>query len=258
MILDDPARYGLTLPEPLPPPGEWTTIQVSRPVQLAQIERALELPGGSLTELNPALRSGATPPRDYALKVPLDLADGLGERIAALPEWRPPTPQHVTHRVRRGDTLSVIARRYGSSVEAIMKANNLRSANRISPGQRLQIPTRGDSTPASAAAAPPPAVEGTHVVRAGESLYSIARRYNTTVERLRAGNGLTSNTIHPGQTLRLQPGTRSDARRYQVQQGDTLSGIADRHRIGLSALLSVNGLGTRSTIYPGQWLVIPQ
>lgn len=257
MILEDPEKYGVTLPEPLPPPGEWTTVAVSKPVQLARVERELELESGALVALNPSLRSGATPPREYRLKVPLQSADGLEERIAELPEWRPPTPQYLTHRVRRGDTLSAIARRYGSSVNSIMKANNLRSANRISPGQRLQIPTRGGSI-SHAAAAPAPTIEGAHTVRAGESLYSIARRYNTTVERLRADNGLSSNTIHPGDVLSLHPGTRGDARRYQVQKGDTLSTIADRHRVGLSALLRVNGLSSRSVIYPGQWLVIPQ
>ena len=261
MILEDPERYGMALPEPLAPLPEWTTVAVFRPVQLASLEREFGLASGTLAQLNPSLRSAATPPREFHLRVPVAAGEeDLAEKIAALPEWRPPTPQYLTHVVRRGETLSAIAGRYGTSVQAIMRSNNLRSAHRISPGQRLQIPGRGGGTAAVAttAAAPTVSAEGTHTVRTGDSLFSVARRYNTTVDRLRADNGLTSNTIYPGQTLRLHPGSRSDMRRYQVLRGDTLSSIADRHRVALSALLRVNGLTVDSTIHPGQWLVIPQ
>jgi LysM repeat protein len=101
-------------------------------------------------------------------------------------------------------------------------------------------------------------------VRRGESLGAIARAYGTTVSRLKRDNGLSSNLIHPGQELRVGPVSSSAARAsasggktYTVKRGDTPGGIADRHGVGLSALLRANGLGRRSTIYPGQELVIP-
>jgi membrane-bound lytic murein transglycosylase D len=158
----------------------------------------------------------------------------------------------VTHRVRRGETLSGIARRYGTSVGSIMAANRLRSANRIWPGQRLEIPVRGGVPSGTYNAA-----EGTHTVRRGESLYSIARRYGTGVAELKRVNGLSSNLIYPGQKLEIHSGGTAGSGRYQVRRGDTLSRIADSHRVSLTALLRANGLSTRSTIYPGQVLVIP-
>lgn len=252
MIIENPGAYGMQLPEPLAP-VEWTTVSVDRPVELGRLDRELELEEGTLAGLNSELRHRATPDRAYELKVPVAAEPLLVAKLDQLPDWSPPTPMFVTHRVRRGDTLSGIAGRYGTSVSAIMRANNIRSAHRIWPGQRLQVPVRGDAAPRAAAAS----ATGSHVVRRGDSLYSIARRYGTTVAQLKAANGLASEVIYPGQELRIRPGTRDGLQKYRVARGDTLSGIASTHRVRLSSLLRVNGLTSRSTIYPGQWLVIP-
>jgi len=156
----------------------------------------------------------------------------------------------------------VIARRYGTSVNAIMRTNNLRSANRIREGQRLRIPVRGSGSVRRTSRS---AVNGVHTVRRGESLGAIARAYGTTVSRLKKDNGLTSNLIHPGQELRVGSGSApsgassagGSGKTYTVRRGDTPGAIADKHGVGLSALLRANSLGRRSTIYPGQTLVIP-
>jgi membrane-bound lytic murein transglycosylase D len=254
LIIENPEKYGMVLPEPDPPLPAWAEVQVDRPVQLSVLDQNLGLPEGTLRDLNPELRHGATPPESYALKVPVGNEATLMATIESIPEWKPPTPATVTHRVRRGETLSGIAARYGTSVGAIMRTNNLRSANRIWPGQRLQVPVRGGSV-ASAASFNP--TSGEHTVRRGESLYSIARQYRTTVDRLKRDNNLSGTTIYPGQKLKVAPGSQSGLRRYVVRSGDTPSGIAKAHRVGLSALLRANGLSSRSTIYPGQVLAIP-
>ncbi len=255
LILDNPAAYGIELPEPLAPVDGVATVPVDRSVKLDRLDGTLGLEAGTLAALNPALRHGATPKRPYDLRVPVEVEGAVDEQVAQLPEYSPPQPLYVTHRVRRGETLSGIAGRYRTSVSAVMRANNLRSANRISPGQRLRIPTGSRGVVATEPAFNP--AEGTQTVRPGDSLYSIARRYSTTVDDLKRENGLSSNTILPGQKLKVHPGSRDDLRRYQVQRGDTLSDIATRNGVSLSALLRANGLGSRSTIFPGQWLVIP-
>jgi membrane-bound lytic murein transglycosylase D len=255
-IIEDPAKYGMTLPELDDPPEDVATVTVARAVKLEALDKLLGLEKGTLGELNPELRYRGTPKRAYELKVPARQEQTLIASIDSIPEWRPPQTQYVIHRVRRGQTLSVIARRYGTSVRAIMRTNNLRSANRIREGQRLRIPVRGSGRVRRTSRT---AVNGVHTVRRGESLGGIARAYGTTVSRLKKDNKLTSDIIHPGQKLRVGPASSSGSggKRYTVARGDTLGRIADRHRVGLTALLRANGLSTRSTIYPGQELVIP-
>lgn len=259
LIIENPSKYGMTLPDPLPPFTDLATVRVEKAVQLEALDTLLGLEKGTLATLNPALRHSATPPRPYDLRVPAAHGSTLVASLAQLPEWRPPQPLTVTHRVRRGETLGSIARQYRTSVDAIMRANRLRSAHRIWPGQRLEIPVRG-SAPAGPVAQTPrtpsrlPA--GEYTVAAGDTLFSIARRAGITADALKSANNLASDALQPGQKLTI-PGAAAVQRRYQVQPGDTLAGIAAAAKVSLDALLEVNGLSARTTIYPGQWLVLP-
>ena len=142
-IIEDPAKYGMTLPEPDVPATNVAIARVERSVKLDSLDGVLGLEAGTLAALNPALRRQATPKHAYDLRVPAGSADTLVAQLESVPVWTPPVPKYATHRVRQGDTLSGIAGRYRTSVAAIMKANGLRSANRLRVGQRLRIPTRG-------------------------------------------------------------------------------------------------------------------
>jgi membrane-bound lytic murein transglycosylase D len=130
-------------------------------------------------------------------------------------------PRSATHLVRRGETLALIAGRYRVTVEEMVAANGLVSADRIFPGQRLKIPATG--APAQPAAAmseaqASPEIEAAvatadlgasaaaareHVVRKGDSLTGIAKRYSVSVEAIRSHNELASSVIHPGQVLQI-------------------------------------------------------
>jgi membrane-bound lytic murein transglycosylase D len=148
LIIENPAKYGMTLPEPDAPPSSVATVTVERSVKLERLDAALGLGEGTLAALNPALRHQATPKRPYELRVPAGREETLLAQIGSVPLWTPPVPQYTTHRVRSGETLSQIAGRYRTSVSAIMRANSLRSANRLRVGQRLRIPLRGASVAA--------------------------------------------------------------------------------------------------------------
>ena len=163
---------------------------------------------------------------------------------------------YVTHRVRRGQTLSTIARRYGTSVNAIVRANNLRSRHRIRAGQRLKIPTRGAPVP-PAIASGGQATSTTYRVRRGDNLWKLASRYGTTVERIKRDNGLTSDRLAIGQRLQINTGIPAGSGTYTVRRGDTVGKIAQAHRVSLGSVLRANGLSRSSTIYPGQVLIIP-
>lgn len=255
-IIENPEKYGMDLPEPDAAPAELIAVRIERPVKLSSLDGALGLSRGTLTALNPELRHKATPKKSYDLKVPAQKQELLVAKIDSVPIYKPPTPQYVTHRVRRGETLGGIARRYRTSVSAIMRSNRIRSRHRIWPGQRLRIPVRGYRPTQRRASAK--LVDGVHTVRRGDSLYIIAKRYGTTVARLRRENNLSSDVLQPRQKLRVHPGSSSGLRQYQVRSGDTLGAIAEAHGVGLSALLRVNGLSSRSTIYPGQVLALPE
>ena len=97
----------------------------------------------------------------------------------------------------------------------------------------------------------------THRVRRGDSLWKLASRYGTTVDRIKRDNGLKGDRLYVGQRLRINTGIPAGSSTYKVRRGDTLGKIARNHRVSLSAVLRVNGLSSSSTIYPGQVLIIP-
>ncbi|MCK4696145.1 MAG: LysM peptidoglycan-binding domain-containing protein [Candidatus Cloacimonetes bacterium] len=93
-----------------------------------------------------------------------------------------------------------------------------------------------------------------HIVKKGDTLYDIAKKYKTTVYKIKYLNGLKSNIIRPGQKLKLYGSPKSSSKEYYVvKKGDTLSGIARKCSTSISKLKSINGLKS-NTIYPGQKL----
>jgi membrane-bound lytic murein transglycosylase D len=257
LIVSDPEKYGFDLPEPLPPVS-FERVAVERHVKLDDLDAALGLDKGTLSALNPALRRKVTPDKSYELKVPPGAAPVFETKLAELPAYVPPKDTYTVHRVRNGETLSTIARRYGSSVNSIVRANNLRSRNRIRAGQRLKIPRRGYKAPSPAVAvATGPAASKSYSVRRGDSLWKLASRYGTTVDRIKRDNGLRSDQLTVGQKLRINTGVPPGSKTYAVRRGDTVGKIAKAHRVSLNSVLRANGLSKSSTIFPGQVLVIP-
>jgi membrane-bound lytic murein transglycosylase D len=166
--------------------------------------------------------------------------------------------------VQRNDTLWDIARGFSLSVDSLCAANGLSRYDVIRPGQRLNIPD-GASTSYSPTRQQPLKDSGmTHTVRAGDTLYDIARDYKVSINALKQVNGLRTSRIYPGKELRIPASTESSAPTrttpetgtYQVQKGDTLYDIARRFGVSISDLRRANGLRT-SRIYPGDVLRIP-
>ncbi|MCE2557605.1 MAG: LysM peptidoglycan-binding domain-containing protein [Acidobacteria bacterium] len=255
-----------------------------RYVALTDLATATGVDMDRLAELNPALDrtvlagSLLVPPR-YPLRVPHGMGAQFERAYAALPPDRKPDRQAAFgYRVRRGDTLGGIARRFGSSVAELQRANRLPRADRIYIGQRLRIPQRGAGRSAPApvqraaleapgATAPPssgPEVassvgqtikETVHVVRRGESLHRIARKYGTSVQVLTAANNLRRpDLIHAGQRLVIPADGKEVL--YRVRQGDTLSQLARTFRTSAARIRQVNGL-RGNLIVVGQTLRIP-
>ena len=143
-IVKDPAKYGFTLPE-LDSPLSYETVTIERPVQLRALAEKLGMDEEDLIALNPELRNGATPNTSYALRVPPGSGEAVVAHLDKLPKWSPPKVEFVMHRVRRGETLSLIALRYRTSIQRILEANNIRSGKLLRVGQRLKIPVRNST-----------------------------------------------------------------------------------------------------------------
>jgi membrane-bound lytic murein transglycosylase D len=179
-VVQSAEEYGFSIPASAP--TRFDVVEVTRPVSLQAVAQLCGSDIETIKELNPALKRGVVPPRGYTLRLP----KGTAERFeVAFASYREPAPlvvrprSRATHRVRRGETLSSIARRYGVSTTALMRANGLRRASRVQAGQTLRVPaqsprrsgtvaSRGKSTPVKAARTDKP--------RARSS--SSAKRYN--------------------------------------------------------------------------------
>ncbi len=139
-IIRDPAKYGMTLPEPYAP-LKFDVAKVNKPTKLSVLAKTMGLEASELTNLNPELRQDSTPDREYDLRVPVGLEEKTLQAIAAIPKYVP--PEYQTYIVRSGDTLAAIARKFGTSVQTLIQTNGLRSSYLIYPGQTLKIPGRG-------------------------------------------------------------------------------------------------------------------
>jgi membrane-bound lytic murein transglycosylase D len=144
-IVKNPAQYGFNLNE-LDSPLPYETVTIERPVHLQNIADKLSIEVEDLTSLNPELRHNATPNTAYALKVPPGMSDVLVTALAAMPKWSPPKVEYVVHRVRRGETLSLLALRYRTSLQRILEANNMRQGKVLRVGQKIKIPMKNSTT----------------------------------------------------------------------------------------------------------------
>jgi membrane-bound lytic murein transglycosylase D len=206
-IIKDLERYGFTdlqADDPL----KYEKVEINRQMRLKDIAKALQVPAGVLEELNPSLRYKATPDYPFTVKLPVDRSATLLANLEQIPKWKPPKRAYVVHRVRFGETLSGIALKYRVPVYRIVRANNLRSASRIRAGQRLKIPLRGQVVYASRKPSFKKGATVEYRVRRGDSLWLIAKRYNTTVSKIKTLNDIHSDMLHSGQVLVIQAGTR--------------------------------------------------
>ena len=274
-IGNNPELYGLQVVHQEPYVYDESVMDVN--TDLRVVADAAGVPYEAIRELNPHLKAWV--PRGYPVRIPLGTKPAFETALAAIPPDE--RLDFLEHRVARDDTLSEIAGRYGTRVSEIVDVNKLRSANRLSIGQRLIIPVGP-----TARAYRPPAVTGfdtgertTVRVQRGDSLYEIAGAYNTTVSNLMRWNDLTSSRIYPGDTLIVYYGVRgnmatptavsrtrtaatdgsnggdTDRQVYTVRRGDSLSEIALRFSVSVDDLKRWNSR-RGNTIHPGDKLVV--
>lgn len=181
--------------------------------------------------------------------------NNLGTTVLSIgQQLKIPTKQvtGIRYTVQRGDSLWKIANQYGVSVDDIIEANNL-SGTTLSIGQQLIIPT------SSSEPTPPSEEENTtqlYVVKSGDSLYSIARAFGTTVSDLRKINNLTTDILQIGQLLKIPGKDSNNETIYYVKSGDSLWKIANQFGTTVDAIINRNNL-TTNLLQIGQQLIIP-
>ncbi len=233
LIVKDPAKYGFELPQP-DPALAYETVEMTSPVKLTSIAQKLDLDQVLLVALNPELRHNSTPNSAYSLRVPVGYAERCKTELASLPTYVPPDVVFQGwYTVRSGDTLGAIAKRYRTTPGAIARLNKLKSVTMIHPGQKLRLPgvpsNDNEGTPARASAAgkapvqagdqskaqvqPQPAAPAaageatTYTVARGDTLFEIAKKFNTTVDRIKDQNSLKSERLSIGQKLTIPAGS---------------------------------------------------
>lgn len=177
---------------------------------------------------------------DYAEAVVKSLAN-----YTNVPYYKEGESQEI-YTVKKGDSLWKIANKYNTTVEKLKSANNLKT-NILSVGQKLVIPSISVS----------PEVSDTYIVQKGDSLWSIANKFNMTVSELKNLNNLTNNLLSIGQVLKIKDSSNNGKTTYTVQKGDSLWVIANKYGITTEELKSYNNL-TSNLLSIGQVLKIPQ
>jgi membrane-bound lytic murein transglycosylase D len=228
IVARNPAQYGMNI-VPLEAP-EYETVELPSAVDLRRVAEWAGRPVQEIQDLNPELRRWTTPleASDYQLKVPAGTGDYVRVGLAHTPpDELAPLNRHT---VKRGETLLSIARKLKVSRADLAEANYLRTNAKLQAGQQLIIPRAPTVLLAARTAPPPPAAEASvpetvlardvpavppaheqpaeratlvHRVKRGETLFSIARLYRTTVESLKQWNRIRGSVIQVGQRLTI-------------------------------------------------------
>lgn len=204
IIAKDPKKYGFTEID-YNAPISYRRVNIPQPTDIKVIAKAAGTTIRELKSLNPELKRWFTPPNDtnYTIKIPAESVDIFKENMALIP-----TPERVNflrHKVKRGESLWEISRRYRTSIKPILYLNNLRSARFIREGSTLVIPIRSktENVRAVVKVASLPS-SGTYTVRSGDTLWDISRRFGINIKKIIELNQLPkSGIIRPGQRLDL-------------------------------------------------------
>lgn len=314
-ITRDPVKYGFSDVE-FDDPMRFDEIALKGAVDLRAIARMCDCTVEQLKELNPALRSMAVKGANgvTTLRVPEGKSAVLQQNLAH-GERLPAVDLTVRHRVQRKETLRSIASAYGVSPRALASANGITRRHMLRRGMLLTVPatlrapapevivdaadprastdfvpSRKIGLPARIAGNSDAADRVNHMVKKGETMFTIAQQYGVTVEQVQQWNRLTGTDVRPGQRLRVHspgdaaltesaaaadsaqiatlrvPAARgkhkaahsgaSGAARHVVRKGETLSEIARQHGVSVAQLRRANHL-TGSNVRAGQKLKLP-
>jgi membrane-bound lytic murein transglycosylase D len=280
-IVKDPAKFNLTLPR-IDDEPQFAVTDVGSQIDLALAAELAGVDVDTVYTFNPGYNRWSTDPAGpHKLVLPVDAVDTF---VAALEEVPPgERVRWKRHKVREGEAISVIANKYNTTVSALRSANNLRS-NTIRAGHYLMIPVAtkplsaysksADARLAAKQNRPRAENKIEHVVRSGESFWTIGQKYGVTTRELSAWNGMAprdplpigrklvvwTNTDVIAESPRMSPtaalGNTTRKVRYKVRNGDSLYVIARKFRVGIDQIARWNNIDKNKILRPGTTLTM--
>ena len=272
-LVADPQRHGVSLPA-IEDEAYFRVIETGGQVDMAIAAQVVGMSTDELYRLNPGVNHWATDPDGpHRLLVPVDTADDFAAALSS-PEGLPGI-RWIRHMVSAGETLGHLAVEYRTTADVLKQANGL-SNDLIRVGQGLMVPQPVGATDGSALLAAA-VTDGTeysagderrqaYVVQAGDSLWSVARRYNVTVAELAQWNSMSpQDVLSIGRELLVWsdnpvfvPTANQRIRRvtYTVRRGDSLYRISTRFRVSVAELLQWNNISPERYLQPGQQLIL--
>ena len=183
-------------------PFEFDLVELEKSADLSVLARASRISLKTIKNYNPELRQSATPNNGpYLLRIPKGMKDQFTANFNALPEDQRFAPQYIVHKVRRGESLWTISKKYKVSIHNLAAVNKIRNRHRIKIGEKLTIPVRGVYATHDG---PPGHIKVVYTVRRGDTLGHIAQNYGTRASKIRRWNKISyGQNIYPGQKLVL-------------------------------------------------------
>jgi membrane-bound lytic murein transglycosylase D len=273
MIAKQPEKYGFTDLE-YQQPLEFETATLPTSTDLDVIARLCGVDYETIKKLNPELKRWSSPPtvKNYQVHLPAGSLELFSAQYAQLPVEK--RANYIRHKVKSGDTVLALAKRYRVRTDDILRLNRIRNARSIQIGTNLIVPLNPDYNKRPIAELKDDYKRSrrkTYTVRSGDSLWSISRRFGVTEKNLRVWNRLGwSNVIRPGQRLVVSSKAVSSKKRvsvkmssgpgeklvYHVKPGDTLWAIGRQFAVETHQIRDWNGLSSNHVLMPGDRLTL--
>ena len=248
-------EYGLPIPEStesLAPSHE--TITINTFIYLDEIAEVIGISQDRLAKLNPELIRGCTPPmaQQYELEIPAGTAARVSGYLSSINDNEPHT-EYVTHTIKKGDTLSGLARKYSSKTITIAQTNRMKTADILTIGNVLVIPINTVSNK--------PRRKHTYMVAKGDTIKSISQKKGVSAQDIIEVNNIKNpELIYPNMVLNIPPraGGSSQKRhtQYRVKKGDTIWGISKQFEVSWNDVMRWNQLSSTAQIHPGDRITI--
>jgi membrane-bound lytic murein transglycosylase D len=270
IIAKEPAKYGFTNIKPEPAIA-YDKVEIKRATDIKVIAKAAGVSVKEIKRLNPELLRWFTPPnyKGYEIKLPPGTSEAFTEKLAQVaPKDR---LKFYSHKIKPGESLYRIARRYNTSIREIAYLNDIKRTRLVRAGKFIVVPVneRTGKKLAKRKLAPlKPLGSGEYVVISGDTLWDLSMRYDIPLSRILKMNGLNKRSVlRLGQRLTLKTSMARKAPApakpvgpgiHVVQAGDTLWDLSNRYNVSLNQILKWNGLKKTATLRLGQRLRVKE